>query len=322
MKHIKGYKLFEDVDKYHTDIPEGFEYSWKDIYETLLYLTDIGFEIDEKSKKRYLSDEHGDEIRHEYNRGNYKSNIEKAKNAIYEIRLFKKKETNRLKRKVSVGYSYRNEYVTYYLDSDMDELLRIYEEISSFCDHFDKSYHNLTIEEDGYSIWLVVSSDVDKDFINKKLDDELNDKVNSKINGQVWDSFNRFSSSSKLYTKKFRESFFSSNFGSIKGGVVIQLFNWNSVTKGVYNTNSSRLTRDIDWVLDEFNRKGSWTYGEYGYKAEFRELKESDFVNIKEDWKIEKLKKYIGTKSIIVKFDYNNVFNKIKEELIQRDKEK
>lgn len=55
MKHIKRFKIFEDVDK-DSQVPEGFEYSWNDIYESLLYLTDIGFEIDENSKKRYLAD--------------------------------------------------------------------------------------------------------------------------------------------------------------------------------------------------------------------------------------------------------------------------
>ena len=58
MKHIKTYKIFEDIDEDENDIiPDGFKYSWNDIYESLLYLTDIGFEIDEKSQKRYLADE-------------------------------------------------------------------------------------------------------------------------------------------------------------------------------------------------------------------------------------------------------------------------
>lgn len=319
MKHIKRFKIFEDVEDEdeNAKIPEGFEYSWNDIYESLLYLTDIGFEIDEKSQERYLADENGHEVKSEYFRGVYKSNIEKAKNAIYEIRLFKKKETNKLKRQVSVGYSYRNEYQTYYLDSDIDELLRIYEEIASFCNHFDKSYHNLTVSEDGYSVWLVVSSDVTGDFINKKLDDELNNKVNSKINGQVWDTFRTLSSTNKSFTKKFRESFFNGTLGTIKGGVAIQLFDWNSVTKSVYNTNSDELDGIINSILGRFNNTGYWNYGKFGYKAEFRELKESDFTNIKEDWQVEKLKKYIGTKAIIVKFNYDDVFKKVKEELFK-----
>ena len=325
MKHIKRFKIFEDVeDDENAEIPEGFEYSWNDIYESLLYLTDIGFEIDEKSQKRYLADEKGIEVKgesgHRYNNWEYKSNIELAKNAIYEIKLFKKKESNKIHKEVSTGgYSSRTNH--YYLDSDVEELLRIYEEIASFCAHFDKAYHNLTIEEGGYSVWLVASSDVTGDFINKKLDDELNSKVNSKINGQVWDTFRRLSSSNKFFTKKFRESFFNGSLGSIKGGVAIYLFDWNSVTKGVYNTNSETLDNAIDSILGTFNNTGYWNYGKFGYKAEFRELKESDFVNLKEDWQIEKAKKYIDKKAIIVKFDYNTVFKKVKEELIKKDKE-
>ena len=326
MKHIKRFKIFEDVednDK-NAEVPEGFEYSWNDIYESLLYLTDIGFEIDEKSQKRYLADEKGREVKgesgHRYNNWEYKSNIELAKNAIYEIKLFKKKESNKIHKEVSTGgYSSRTNH--YYLDNDVEELLRIYEEIASFCAHFDKAYHNLTIEEDGYSVWLVTSSDVTGDFINKKLDDELNNKVNSKINGQVWDTFRRLSSSNKFFTKKFRESFFNGSLGSIKGGVAIYLFDWNSVTKGVYNTNSETLDNAIDSILGTFNNTGYWNYGKFGYKAEFRELKESDFVVLKEDWQINKAKKFVGSKAIIVKFDYNTVFKKVKDELKKKDKE-
>lgn len=324
MKYIKRFKIFEDVDDEDSEVPEGFEYSWNDIYESLLYLTDIGFEVDENSQKRYLADEQGKEVRgsNAWNSGRsqYKSNIELAKNAIYEIRLFKKKESNRIHKEVS-GRRYLSESKDYYLDNDIDELLRIYEEIASFCNHFDKSYHNLTIEKDGYSVWLVASSDVSKDFITKKLDDEINDNVNSKINGQVYDTFRSLSSSNKFFTKKFRESFFNGTLASIKGGVAIHLFDWNSVSKSVYNTNSEQLDKSINSVVGTFNNPGYWNYGKYGYKADFRELKESDFSNMKEDWQTEKLKKYIGTKAIIVKFNYDDVFKKVKEELIKKQQE-
>ena len=322
MKHLKSYKIFEDK---HEDnkVPEGFEYSWADIYESLFYLTDIGFEIDEKSLKRYLANERGNEIKGEYvggyYRNEYKSNIEKAKNAIYEIRLFKKKESNRLYKSVSLG-GYPSREKTYYLDSDMEGLLEIYEEIASFCARFDKSYHNLTIENDGYSVWLVVSSDVSSDFITKKLDDELNDKVENKLSKQITSNFSRFSSDNKFYTKKFREEFFGSQLYELKNGIFIQTFNFNSVTKGVYNTNSETFDKAIKSILNEFNTTKSWTgawnFGKYGSKAEFRELREDDIVGLKTDWEIKRAKEYIGKKSIIVKFDYNKVFDKIKKELL------
>ena len=322
MKHLKSYKIFEDKDE-DNEVPEGFEYSWNDIYESLLYLTDIGFEIDEKSQKRYLADEKGIQIKGEYSgyrNDNYTSNIEKAKNAIYEIRLYKKKETSRLRKEVQVGDSWRNQYRNYYLDSDIEGLLEIYEEIASFCARFDKSYHNLSIEHDGYSVWLVVSSDVTSDFITKKLDDEINDKVKKKLSSQVTDNFTRFSSDNKFYTKKFREEFFGSKLYELKNGIFIQTFNWNSVTKGVYNTNSETFDKAIRSILNEFTNTKSWTgawnLGKYGYKAEFRELREDDIVGLKADWEIKRAKEYIGKKSIIVKFDYNKVFDKIKKELL------
>lgn len=324
MKYIKKYKIFEEAEDEDDKVPEGFKYSWNDIYESLLYLTDIGFQIDEKSQKRYLADEKGEEVKGEYVGGYYnrewKSNIDLAKNAIYEIRLSKKKESGRLEKYIKVGSSWSNTHISCYLDSDIDGLLAIYEEIASFCARFDKAYHNLTIESDGYSVWLVASSDVTGEFITKKLDDELNYKVERKLLSQVTDSFTRFSSGNKFYTKKFREDFFGWNLYSIKNGIFIKTFNWNSVTKGVYNTNSEVFENAIKVILEVFNRKSSWDLGKYGYKAEFRELKESDLVGL-DDKDTERGKEYIGKKSIIVKFDYQKVFNTIKKELSEKKKD-
>jgi len=312
MKYLRPYKIFEDVDE-DDIVPDGFKYSWNDIYESLFYLTDIGFEIDAKSQARYLADEKGNPIKGAYVGGYYnrewKSNIELAKNAIYEIKLFKKKEGGKLYKNVSLG-GYPSRDISYHLDSDVNGLLDIYQEIASFCSRFDKSYHNLTIENKGYSVWLVASSDVTGDFINKKLDDEVNSKVESKLQKQVHNSFTRFSSSNKFYTKKFREDFFGWNLYEIKKGIYIKTFNWNSVTKGVYNTNSEVFNKAIEDVLDTFNR----ILSKYGHKAEFRELKESDLVGL--DAKdTERGKEYIGKKSIIVKFDYQKVFDLIRKEL-------
>ena len=321
MKYIKKYKIFEDSEEEDENaiVPEGFKYSWNDIHESLLYLTDIGFKIDEKSERRYLADEKGNQVKGEYvntwggyrNNREYKSNIELAKNAIYEIRLYKKKETGRLRKEVQVGDSYRNQYINYYLDSDIDGLLGIYEEIASFCSRFDKAYHNLTIEHDGYSVWLVASSDVSGDFITKKLDDELNSTVSSELRTGIYNTFDRLYNSS--YTKKFREDFMrAGTLGEIEKGLYIKLFNWNSITKGVYNTNSTQFDSHINGILKNFNNTGEYNLGRYGYKAEFRELKEADIVGIEDQ---EKATKYIGTKAIILKFDYNKVFNNVKKEI-------
>ena len=317
MKYIKKYKIFEDSEEEEDEnaiVPEGFKYSWNDIHESLLYLTDIGFKIDEKSERRYLADEKGEPIKGYwegvYHNSEYKSNVQIAKNAIYEIKLFKKKEGGKLYKNVSLG-GYPSRDVSYYLDSDIDGLLGIYEEIASFCSRFDKAYHNLSIENNGYSIWLVASSDVTEDFIQSKLEKELNSKVASKLLRGIYNTFDRLYN--KVYTKKFREDFMGAGtLGEIEKGLYIKLFNWNSVTKGVYNTNSTQFDSHIKGILNEFNSKSKYDLGRYGYKAEFRELKEADIVGVRDQ---EKATKYIGTKAIILKFDYNKVFNNVKKEI-------
>ena len=327
MKHLKSYKIFEEKDD-DNEIPEGFEYSWNDINKSLVYLTDLGFEIDkperyqwdyeEEAKRRYLADENGNKIKHTSATAwgqDYKSNVELAKWAIYELRLKKPVTINGINRQTQGGYF--DEKQKFFLTEKPEKMIDIYQEIDAFCGHFDKSYYSLLTKPDGYYLWLVVASAVSQDYINTRLDKELNDKVEKKLLSQVNNNFSRFSSDNKFYTKKFREEFFGNKI--YENGIFIQTFNWNSVTKGVYNTNSETFDKSITSVLNGFNNIGTWNLGQYGYKAEFRELKEEDITGLKEDWRIEKAKKYIGTKAIIVKFDYNSVFNKIKEELVKKD---
>jgi hypothetical protein len=327
MKHLKSYKIFEEKDD-DNEIPEGFEYSWNDINKSLVYLTDLGFEIDkperyqwdyeEEAKRRYLADENGNKIKHTSATAwgqDYKSNVELAKWAIYELRLKKPVTINGINRQTQGGYF--DEKQKFFLTEKPEKMIDIYQEIDAFCGHFDKSYYSLLTKPDGYYLWLVVASAVSQDYINTRLDKELNDKVEKKLLSQVNNNFSRFSSDNKFYTKKFREEFFGNKI--YENGIFIQTFNWNSVTKGVYNTNSETFDKAITSVLNGFNNTGTWNLGQYGYKAEFRELKEEDITGLKEDWRIEKAKKYIGTKAIIVKFDYNSVFNKIKEELVKKD---
>ena len=53
MKYLKKYKLFESDDEDDDDdvdendiVPSGFKYSWNDVEDILLHLTDMGFVID------------------------------------------------------------------------------------------------------------------------------------------------------------------------------------------------------------------------------------------------------------------------------------
>lgn len=94
-------------------------------------------------------------------------------------------------------------------------------------------------------------------------------------------------------------------------------YSWNDVNEALL------YLTDLGFQIDKPDGYG-WDYREEakkrylaGYKAEFRELKPEDIVGLKEDWEIKKAKEYIGTKAIIVKFDYNKVFNNIKKEILK-----
>lgn len=316
MNYIKRYKTFESNGN-----EEEFDYTWKDIDEALLHLTDMGFELkDNNDKKRYFIDEKGNEVNPDrWGNKDKISDFKRIKRAVYEIKLFKPKSGGRIKRYINLNYGNSE---SRYLDKDADAVFDVYQEAVAFCGHFDEAYHNVTIKEDGYYVWFVVYSDVSENYNKLKVDKEINDKVRRIIDDQVWDPIRRLSSNNNTFTKKFRENFFATRLGSEKAGIVIRLFNWNSVTKGVFNTNSANFDSAVRWTLNEYNSMSEFNYGRFGYKAEFRELKEEDCLLLKgegiQDWEIETARKYIGKKVVIVKFDYDKVFKLVKSELLKR----
>lgn len=56
MKYLRHYKIFEDIDEDDT-VPDGFKYSWNDIYESLFYLTDIMESMDIKRSLENLKNQ-------------------------------------------------------------------------------------------------------------------------------------------------------------------------------------------------------------------------------------------------------------------------
>lgn len=311
MNYIKRYKIFE------SNIDEEFEYSWKDINEALLHLTDMGFELKSNvDKKMYFLDKEGNEVNPDsWGNKNKVSDIKRIKRVVYEISLFKPKSGGRIIRNINLGYG-KSE--CRFLDKDADAVFEVYQEAIAFCGHFDEAYHNVTIKNDGYHVWFVVYSDIGDNYITSRVNKEIDSLADSTIQTHVRSVLNIFSSEDKSYSKKFRESFFGSKLVNFKNGIAIQLFNWNSVTKGVYNTNSSEFESDINRALKKINGMDSWNFGRFGYKAEFRDIKPEDIAGLKvDDWKFEEGQKYIGSKAIIIKFNYDTTFKKIKNEILE-----
>jgi hypothetical protein len=324
MKHLKSYKIFEEKDD-DNEIPEGFEYSWNDINKSLVYLTDLGFEIDkperyqwdyeEEAKRRYLADENGNKIKHTSAAWgqDYKSNVELAKWAIYELRLKKPVTINGISRETTKS-GYFDEKQKFFLTENPEKMIEIYQEIDAFCAHFDKSYYSLLAKPDGYYLWLVVASVVSEDYINTRLDKEFNDKVKEKLNSDFYEPFGRFYNQVRSdYTKKFREEVFGGTLGRLEKGYYIKRFDFDKVTKQVLNTNKSQFDTDIERFLNYFNKPGYWNLGKYGFKAEYKVLTEEDCKILDEDDSKSK-ERFIGKNVLIVTFNYQDVLKKYKKD--------
>lgn len=79
MKYLRKYKLFESEEVDLDDIIEpGHSISWNDIRERIIYLNDVGFNLDEESKIQYFIDQEGDKV-----------NLTKADKSVTEIKMIR-----------------------------------------------------------------------------------------------------------------------------------------------------------------------------------------------------------------------------------------
>ena len=213
------------------------------------------------------------------------------------------------------GGGYFDEKQKFFLTENPENMIEIYQEIDAFCGHFDKSYYSLLTKPDGYYLWLVVASEVSKDYINTRLDKEFDDKVKQKLNTDFYSPFSRFYNQVRSnYTKKFRESVFGAGLGCLEDGYYIKRFDLDEVSKQVLNTNKAQFDTDIKSALDYFNKPGYWNLGKYGFKAEYKVFTEEDCKILDEDDLKRAKEKYIGKNVLIVTFNYEDVLKKYKKD--------
>jgi len=326
VKYLKKYKLFEsdeddDVDK-NDIVPSGFKYSWNDVEDILLYLTDNGFKID--NHEAYYANKKGEKITDYATtrslRGDNK--IEDIKWGIYDIQLSKKTDSKKIRKKVRSNYiSSNNQYV--YLDSDIESITDIYNEISSICNHFDKAYQNLEVGSDSYSISLMLATSISDEFITSSTNKHIENEKSSSIDRffsekssevlQFGQKFTKWSSSSK-YSKRFKDLAFKNklgeyswNFkGSLKDGFLVHFINDTSLTTSVKNTNYPKLsTKD---------------YNDYGIKVNFRKVTDDDLEKLAKIHNVDisyVKDRYEGIMGIFFEFDYNKLY-KIVQKMVEK----
>lgn len=323
MKYLKKYKLFESDDEDEDDdvdendiVPSGFKYSWNDVEDILLHLTDIGFVIDKH--EAYYADKKGEQITRWASIHSLMSSnkIEDIKWGIYDIQLSKKTDSKKIKRKIEVS---RWESKYRYLDSDIKPIVDIYNEISSICNHFDKAYQSLEVESDSYNISLMLATSISDEFITSATNKHIENETSSSIDRffsekssevlQFGQKFTNWSSSSK-YSKRFKDLAFKNklgesswNFkGGLKEGFLVHFINDTSLTTGVKNTNYPKLpTKD---------------YNDYGIKVTFRKVTDGDLEKLAKIHNVDisyVKDRYEGIMGIFFEFDYNKLYKIVKK---------
>lgn len=321
MRYLKKYKLFEsdeeDIDE-NEKVPSGFKYSWNDVEDILLYLTDNGFEIDKH--EAYYVNKKGEKITNYASIGSLMGDnkIKDIKWGIYDVQLSKKTDSKKITKKIRSNYISSNDQYLY-LDSDIKSINDIYEEISSICNHFDRAYQNLDIDSDSYNIYLMLATSISDEFITDTTNKDKENQTSSSIEEffsakssdvlQFGQKFTKWSSSNK-YSKRFKDLAFKNklgeyswNFkGSIKEGFLVHFINDTSLTAGVKKTNYPKLpTRD---------------YNEYGIKVTFRKVTNDDLEKLAkmQNVDISYVKdRYEGIMGIFFEFDYNKLYKIVRD---------
>jgi hypothetical protein len=299
----------ESVDWSDDDeIPEGYVYSWADIFDMVIDLIDIDFEVIKND--RYFIDKDDKEI--SLNKGDYYSswryNSRKTREDFYRDT---KGTCYILKMSKSINLTKFNEPHSGYLVSKYNfhnstsEMLKILE-IINYLEKRAKVYHAYEFDDGKISLILMIQSKIPEGYVEKQIEEHKNYKVQKYISEYIFEPiYNSFSDENKNYTKKFRENAFDILKFDIdqdfyeKSKMAIFPINLN-FTKGVLNSNMVELEKSINY-LKKSNK-------ERGIEVDWRKITKEE-ANKVGDSKIE------GMMGIILNYDIKKVIKYVNDKI-------
>jgi len=311
MKHLRNWKIFEDVQDDEDEDPDdkirtGYKLSWNHIKERMVYLTDIGFELIDGTKKEYFID----------NNGNKNVPLKSAEYSVIEFSMKKKVDENSV---VSRKFGHLLRW--------NDSILEIHEEVASFCKHFDgfECYYNLKIDystnfgdrsDDDSLSWIVsfiIYSDVEEEVKTKENEKQLDYKIKEYISNSISRSRDNIINSltplvrNKVVENKLGESMYNFTGGQYVDGFLILPMNLTKISKASVKSNMPRLEDGIDLIERATGRNG---------KVELREINKDDLektsklsgrdIKYLED-------RYLGLLGYVITYDYKELYDKRKE---------
>ena len=300
MKYLKRFNESSDEET----VEVGHKHSWADIKERLLYLTDIGFEIDKESKKQYFRDETG-----------HKCDITEAHCLNTEITLKKRylNEDDVSSRGVESGR--RENRWDYYVKWD-DSILEMWQAIASVCAHFDECQHNITQTAEGWELRFIIYTPVEEQVRatekEKEIDEDVREGISNGIERARTNILSQFSSTTydKLVKNKLGETMWDYQ-GSYEEGFLIMAVNLSEI-----RTQKRNVMMKLEGGLENLER----ATGRTG-KVELREITGDDLK------KLHKIKsvsdrydfpyfeaRYLGLMGYIIEFDYKKLYDKRRDE--------
>jgi hypothetical protein len=284
------------------EIPFGYKYSWSDIFDMIVDLIDLGFEV-VKNDRFFINenDEMIDEHKRKYDHRDGKVQFYKdVKGTCYILRMIK---DIKLFNFSEPGYDYR--VYNYEFHKSSDDMLKILETIS-YIEKREKVYHGYNLSDNKISLILMIQSDIVEGFAEKEIKELRDYKIRKKV-GEILQRPGEFSPDNKYYTRKFREEAFGRTRSDIsmsddnffeESKIRIIPINLN-FTKQVLSSNFNRLEDSIIWMIENNKKRG--------INLEWRKItkKEAELVNSPEiegmmgliyNYDIKKLKKYVSDK--------------------------
>lgn len=300
MKYLQKYRLFEsDEDDIHPDdaIKPGHKMSWNDIKERMVYLNDVGFNLDEEHKSQYFIDDDGNKV-----------NLTQADKLVTEIKMVKNLSED------DDIVSRRKDGAHIYFQKWNDGQLEILEAIASFCAHFEECYYSFNHVFDKLMVDFIIYHDVDPQVREREREEDNTRRVREKIITDFESARKYFIESNIKVTKdkitknKLGESMWGLQ-GSIEGGFIVVPVNLDNCSPFAKRTVTTKLNNNIDSFERASGRTG---------KVELRKITNDDIKNLVKfandpDYDEKYFsERYLGLMAYIITFDYKKLFDKRK----------